>query len=701
MIEVGHITMAINSVSSSSGSAFNFDGIVSGLKTSDIIDKLMSLEKAPLNQLTAQQSTVQKRDSAYAEIKTQVGTFQSALKTLLLSSNVNTKSTSSTLTSVATATAGSDATNATYQLSVSRLATASTISSSVWNGSAWASAPIGAGLDSAVALNNAHFGTAPTAGTFTINGTQVTITDPTTQTLDQIVALINTNVPTVQASVTTDASGNKNAITLHALDGNAIQLGSGSDSSNFLSAAHLVSTGAVGDLVSTMPLGPSSMTASLASGHLGGALAGSGSFTVNGKTISWDATQDSLNSVINKINSSAAGVNVTYDPTRDALKISNIATGGQTVDLGNDVGGFLSAMHLMGGTVGGVSQQTLGVTARFSLNGGPDQFSNSNNVSGVVQGVTFRLAGTGATTVSVTQDTSTAIKNAQDFATQFNALIDLIDKDTQYDATKNKASVLTGDAGIRELESQIRGFLTSAATNVQGTYTSLASVGISTGAFGSAVGTTDHLVVDTAKLTAALQADPSAVARLLGGDPTVTVNPDAMGMARPGHWISSISGSPASGTAGRYAITLDSSGNLTSVFTPGGSLPLAAVSGTMAVPPGTNTSLISGLTLNTAALPASGSLTDTVWFGQPGVLGRLNDYLTTALGAQGVFQGEKDSANKDLQSISKQIDDTNARLTARQQALQAQFTAMEVALSTLNSQGVQLMSSLGQSNNKQ
>ena len=42
--------MAISPTSSGT-SNFNFDGVVSGLNTTDIIDKLMSLESAPLTHL--------------------------------------------------------------------------------------------------------------------------------------------------------------------------------------------------------------------------------------------------------------------------------------------------------------------------------------------------------------------------------------------------------------------------------------------------------------------------------------------------------------------------------------------------------------------------------------------------------------------------------------------------------------------------
>jgi len=99
-------------------------------------------------------------------------------------------------------------------------------------------------------------------------------------------------------------------------------------------------------------------------------------------------------------------------------------------------------------------------------------------------------------------------------------------------------------------------------------------------------------------------------------------------------------------------------------------------------------------------LPGSGTATDTLWYGQSGILGQLNDFLSTTLGAGGLFDNEHTSATSQQTALGHQIDDTKAQLDQRQQALQARFTAMEVALSRINSQGGQLLSSLGVSSTK-
>src|SRR2546423_738388 len=146
--------MAINPSSS-----FNFDGVVSGLNTTSIIDKMMSLYRAPLTSLQNQQSDVQARDKAYQAVKTQLSSFQTALKTLLRPSNVNAKTAISSSTSVASVTANSDAINGSFGLTVNRLATATALTSNT---------PVSLGVDdgsaSGAKLNASGFSTAVTAG---------------------------------------------------------------------------------------------------------------------------------------------------------------------------------------------------------------------------------------------------------------------------------------------------------------------------------------------------------------------------------------------------------------------------------------------------------------------------------------------------------------------------------------------------------
>src|ERR1700738_5134831 len=119
--------MAISSTTSASGAAFNIDGIASGLTTGSIIDKLMTLEQAPLNSLTRKQTSIKARDTAYADLRGQVVKFQLAMKNLLLAANVNPKTTTTDKVGVLSVTAGSTAMNGSFMVAIDHLATASAL----------------------------------------------------------------------------------------------------------------------------------------------------------------------------------------------------------------------------------------------------------------------------------------------------------------------------------------------------------------------------------------------------------------------------------------------------------------------------------------------------------------------------------------------------------------------------------------------
>ena len=690
-------------MSVSPSSAFNFTGVVSGLDTNSVISKLMSLQQGPLRELQAQESAIKTRDAAYQALKAQVSSFQIALQSLLQATNVNAKTTTSSSTSVAMATANADAINSSFSVNVTRLATATSVAST--NA---ISRGVDGGATSGTKLQAAGLSIAPTAGSFTINGVQISV-NPATDTLQDVLNRINTATAAasggvgVVATLVNDSNGNPNFIQLTNAAGNtsAIQLGSTGDTSNFLTATHLVSSGvAGGSVTSNAPLSATSTSSALSSNRFAaGTLDSSGTVTINGVPIAWQNT-DSLSTVLNRINSSNAGVLATYDPTTDKVRMVNVKTGSQTISMSDSAPttgniGLLQALGL------NASNEQAGQTAQYQItqNGvtGPTLYSNSNTITGSVPGVTLTLTGQGTTNITVAQDTQTAVNNVQTFVAAFNSLVDAIDKDTAYDSTNKQGSVLTGDATIQNLESQLRTMVSSAAPGMTGQYNSLASLGITTGAIGSPVGTTSHLTVDTSKLSAALQNNPNAVFSVLAGNASATLNPDSNGNSQTGAWISSVTGAPTSTLYGQYQLTVDSAGNISSVFTPTGQPAQKATTATLTG--GVNSTLIPGVTITARTLPASGTVTDTIAIGQSGVLGRLNAFLNGVLGVGGLFDTESQGATSQIQDLDTRISDTNAQLAQQQQILQQQFSAMETALAQLQSQNGSMLASLGTSSN--
>jgi flagellar hook-associated protein 2 len=178
----------------------------------------------------------------------------------------------------------------------------------------------------------------------------------------------------------------------------------------------------------------------------GGAVAAAGSLRINGVDIAYDL-QDSINSIISRINGSAAGVRASYDRATDRIQLTNIATGGRaiTVEKGlsnkisksNATADDLSVQSFTGPSnvnyvfkvdaVSGESGSTVGATSVLVSRDGGATFDPTpvavNPVTGEVN-----LAGDGLVVKFGTAGTTTAVNDTFSFTAyaQNNHLLDRI-----------------------------------------------------------------------------------------------------------------------------------------------------------------------------------------------------------------------------------------------------------------------------------
>ena len=437
-------------------------------------------------------------------------------------------------------------------------------------------------------------------------------------------------------------------------------------------------------VVGTASLGVTDIGKSLASSRLVTPISGldsqgNGEFKINGVSIRYNAN-DSLSAIVNRINAANAGVVAFYDPISDRLRLTATSTGGAAIGLQDVTGNFLAATGLAG------AAQQLGQNAVFTIdgvNGGAPLTSSSNTITDYIPGVTLQLKATSATpvTVTVAQDTQTTVNQVQAFINAFNAALDAIDAQTAYDPNTKTSAPLAGDSSVLDLQRQLRSLVSAAAVGLSGSYRSLADLGISTGAVGSKAGTTNRLVFDQAKFTAALSANPQAVQAVLAGFQTTLGSPSGTGN------IVSVTGQPrdqhVDGTY--YVKVLDTSNTVEVRFVSTDGRELYHTTGTL-TPGGDNTSLIPGVTLRANSTLTVGEDSFTVSVASRGVGVNLQDYLNELLGDNGFFKARTDASTSISKDLADRIADMQARLQQRQDQLTQRFTELETTLARLQTQ---------------
>src|SRR5690349_16557872 len=92
-------------------------GLVSGMKTEDIISKLLELERRPILQYQAQQSSLRTKFAAFQEANTRFNAFEEAALALKDTSFFSNRVAASSRVDLATATAELGATPGVYNVS--------------------------------------------------------------------------------------------------------------------------------------------------------------------------------------------------------------------------------------------------------------------------------------------------------------------------------------------------------------------------------------------------------------------------------------------------------------------------------------------------------------------------------------------------------------------------------------------------------
>jgi flagellar hook-associated protein 2 len=438
-------------------------GLASGFDWKSIVDQLIEVSRAPQNRMRTEKSANASKSSAINDIKGLLGTLKTSISSLATEESLYQKGVTFKDSSTNwKASASKDTPAGEYKFNLISEASASKLS-----GSSNLVAP----LDPDKTIAEISVGrTITTPGFFTINGQRVNVTaaDKLQQVIDEIKSITGT----------ADLVGDQ----IQIVSGSPLSLGAPNDTSNFLQAMQLSGSGTqIGGSYSVTSAASSLSAPKLNvllkdSGLTGISAGATGSLQINGESFSYDSDTDTIQTIIDKINASKAGVSAIFDISQRVFSLTNKTTGNVGISV-IDNGPLGGALGLTTGTT------TNGNDATFSINGGGILTSRSNILDETahgIKGLSVTANKIGEQTLTVAGDYTAAKDSLNDFITKYNAVQNAIEKYTKVTVAGDKVSsaILAGNRELSTLSRSLRTMLYQSGAGITGSVQRLSDLGI-------------------------------------------------------------------------------------------------------------------------------------------------------------------------------------------------------------------------------
>jgi flagellar hook-associated protein 2 len=720
-------------------SSIQFGGVVSGLNTQSIIDALVAAEKQPLTVLQDKEAALTSQKAAYGQLGSAMDDLIAKIKNFTVTSAGASRSATSTDNSILTATAGTSAAVATYQISVDRLATATHAASTGAIGAA-----VTGTVNAALTLNNANLAAPITAGNMAlaVDGTtvQVAVGNPATTTLqnviDNLTNALQTQLQATDGTSTVSATIVGGKLQL-AISGNTtthtISFGDVGDTSNAATALGLKTQG-VTDVQNATINATAYLDPTLASLNLpGNVTAGQISAIVDGTIVHYtvgNPTTTTLDQVMAGFGQAiqsqlrAGGA----DPTGTMT----VSVAGNRLQLA--VSGAANLHSLSFGAASDTSNALgmLGVADATATNASNPTLTGATNL-----GVARTLGPLDSAGLTGLASTATGVLNINgvdiNYNTTTDALSTIISRINNSDAGVIASIDRTSDKIL--LTRKNTGAIAIDITDTSGTLGGALKLAPGT-TNAQTIGSTSQVTVDGRSITSTSNSVTNAIdgvtLNLVSKDPvdqveTLTVGVDQSAVQTAlnsfitsfnnlGDLLDSATKSTpgtSGGTAGTAGPLADDPTALTMFLdlrdTVMQSVGSGAINALGAL--GVNSGAIGSAVGTTNRLQLDTTKLATALTSDPNAVANLLDQTTGPLAALLTrLQGYEDPSNKNayIQShaadLAAEVTDVQHREADRQvlidnytQMIEAQFTAMETALATLQAQSAQIAAQLGYS----
>ncbi|HBV86021.1 MAG TPA: flagellar hook protein FliD [Desulfosporosinus sp.] len=248
-------------------------------------------------------------------------------------------------------------------------------------------------------------------------------------------------------------------------------------------------------------------------------------------------SSDSLNDLINQINSAGVNADASYDGSLFTLK----AVSGTLSVAGSDQAAIDFLNDKLKLNISQITPNPMGKDAQFNLDGvNLTQASNSFTISGV----TYQLKAEGSANIVVSSDNDKVIANVKTFIDSYNEIMEKINselKEEKYSdfmpltseqkkdmkdseitewEKRAKSGMLRHDSILQDTQYKLRNDISTPVSGLSGKYTNLSSIGVTTGDYSEG----GKLYLDETKLKKALEEDPDIVSKLFSTSGAASAN---------------------------------------------------------------------------------------------------------------------------------------------------------------------------------
>ena len=459
------------------------DGIISGLKTTDIIDAMMAVQRRRVTLMEVTKQRAANELTVYQSMTAKLLSVQSDAEALARASTFDARTATSSDTTILTASAGTQSPVGIYQLTVSSVARSHQVASQGF-----------------ADTDTDTVGTGTLELTVNGNTTMVTV-DTSNNTLEGLKDAINLAGTDVKATIVNDGGSTHPHRLLLTSSNTGVE--------NAITITSGLTGGTTPNFTSNSITSPVADDANFYSGTASAAGAYTGT---SGKTylvqIVDGGALDAATYEVSEDGGVSWGSETTLSGTINAYDDAHGSNLGAQMSFteGTFAAGDQFTMRAFVPTV----QQAADATIEFGSGDGKIEITSaSNRVTTAIPGVTISLVSadpTKAVTLEIAPDKEGVKNRITSLVANFNGAVDYITARSGYDSTTKTAGLLLGNTTMIRLQGALRATALASVTGTA-TYDSLLALGVSINDSGS-------LTIDQAALQAALDGSPDDVATI-------------------------------------------------------------------------------------------------------------------------------------------------------------------------------------------